>query len=153
MMTERMKTSGKSLPSIYICKALGHYTIYIHTYMHIFFDQKTYDILLFSPSSDFMSPRVKLQGLTKVKMQPIFFDCFTSASKDLCLISPLPGRLLLHVPIEFASLPHQVIVYMWLTIKISLITFFKLNQFFITKCPNSDPSFFSFFHSIFNHLG
>lgn len=103
MMTERMKTSGKSLPSIYMQGPRPLYYIYIHTYMHIFFDQKTYDILLFSPSSDFMSPRVKLQGLTKVKMQPIFFDCFTSASKDLCLISPLPGRLLLQVPIEFAS--------------------------------------------------
>lgn len=93
----------------------------------------TYDILLFSPSSNFMPLREKPQGLTKVKMQPLFFDYFTSASKDLCLTSPLPGRLLLQVPIDFASLPHQVIVYMCFSIKTSLITSFKLNQFFITK--------------------
>lgn len=71
MMTERMKTSGQAC-LVYICKVLDHYTIYIQTYMYVFFDQMTYDILLFSPSSDFMSPREKLQGLTKVKMQPIF---------------------------------------------------------------------------------
>lgn len=106
MMTERMKTSGESLPSKFMQGPRLSYNISIHIYVDMYFDQMTYDILLFSPSSNFMSLREKLQGLTKAKMQPLFFDCFTSASKDLCLISPLPGRLLLQVPIDFASLPH-----------------------------------------------
>lgn len=69
MMTERMKTSGQAC-LVYICKVLDHYTIYIQTYMYVFFDQMTYDILLFSPSSDFMSPRENFKASQKLKCNP-----------------------------------------------------------------------------------
>lgn len=135
-MTERMRTSGKSLPSIHICKALGYHTIHTYMYIYMFFDQMTYGILLFIKS---------LETVTLCHSEKNFKASQKLKCKPYSLIALLlPPKIYAWSPIsleDYSSrcplnlLPSHTrsLLTGGLSIKTFLIIFFKLNQFFLTK--------------------